>query len=127
MQKIRTYFAERAGLTLFGNGASPIARSESKTNQTRKSVLLSLVIETATAFTQRVYIDSVSNGHLLKCILGNRLTLGRDPGSISRAFKSPAVEPKLNPKQVSWHPTRIGSDQELLDNRASVRGDHSES
>jgi site-specific recombinase XerD len=107
-------------LTLCGDGQGVILLRQSKTDQTREGVLLTLDIETTIAMKHWIDAAGIGDGYLLRGITGNRLNSAMDPGQISRLFKSIAVKSDLDPKEISGHSTRIGAAQDLLDNGASI-------
>jgi site-specific recombinase XerD len=107
-------------LTLCGDGESLILLRQSKTDQTREGILLTLDTETTIAMKHWIDSAGMGDGYLLRGITGNRLNPAMDPGQISRVFKSIAVKAKLDPDQISGHSTRIGAAQDLLDGGASI-------
>jgi len=107
-------------LTLCGDGQGAILLRRSKTDQTRKGVLLALNTETSLAIRSWISSAGVSEGYLLRGVAGNRLNLTMEPGQISRIFKSLAAKAELEAKEISGHSTRIGAAQNLLDSGTSI-------
>jgi site-specific recombinase XerD len=107
-------------LTLCGDGESLILLRQSKTDQTREGILLTLDTETTIAMKHWIDSAGMGDGYLLRGITENRLNPAMDPGQMSRIFKSLAVKAKLDPDQISGHSTRIGAAQDLLDSGASI-------
>ena len=107
-------------MTLSGDGQALILLRQSKTDQTREGVLLSLDIETISAVNTWLKLAGIEHGLLLRGINGRHLNQGMDPGQISRVFKSITVTAGLDPRQISGHSTRIGAAQDMLAEGASI-------
>jgi len=107
-------------LTLCRDGQGLILLRQSKTEQTREGVLLTLDTETTYAVTKWIDLSGISSGLLLRGITGNRLNPAMDSGQVSRVLQSIAVKAKLDPEQISGHSTPIGAAQDLLDSGASI-------
>ena len=107
-------------LTLCGDGQALIPLRQSKTDQTREGVLLSLDIETTSAVQNWFKLAGTEHGLLQRGITGGHLHEGVDPGQISRVFKSIAVTTGLDPRRISGHSTRVGAAQDLLAEGASI-------
>ena len=73
-------------LPLCGDGQASITLRQSKTDQTREGVLLSLDIETTSAVRNWLKLAGIEHSLLLRAITGGRLNEGMDPGQISRVF-----------------------------------------
>ncbi|MDA8724159.1 tyrosine-type recombinase/integrase, partial [Alphaproteobacteria bacterium] len=107
-------------LTQCGDGQGLILLRQSKTDQTQEGVLLALGIETTYAVKHWIDSAGIDDGYLLRGITGKQLNQNKDPGQISRIFKSLAVKAKLDPEQISDHSTRIGAAQYMLSGGASI-------
>ena len=73
-------------LTLCGDGQASMPLRQSKTDQTREGVLLSLDIETTSAVRNWLKLAGIAHSLLLRGITGGRLNEGMDLGQTSRAF-----------------------------------------
>ena len=102
------------------DGASVIMLRQSKTDQTREGVVLRLDHETTLAINRWLGAANVSDGYLLRGVVGSRVNESMDPGQISRAFKSIALKVGLDPMQISGHSTRVGAAQDMLSGGASI-------
>jgi len=99
---------------------SIIMLCQSKTDQTREGVVLRLDHETTLAINRWLGAANISDGYLLRGIVGSRINESMYPGQISRVFKSLALKAGLNPMQISGHSTRIGAAQDMLSGGASI-------
>jgi len=102
------------------DGASHIMLCQSKTDQTREGVVLRLDHETTLAISDWLGLANISDGYLLRGIVGSRINEHMDPGQINRVFKSLTLKAGLDPMQISGHSTRIGAAQDMMSGGASI-------
>ena len=107
-------------LTISDDGAGSILLSQSKTDQTRSGVLLSLDIDVVEAITEWLSRSKLNSGYLVRGIQGDSINKSLDPGQVARIFKSLAKQAQINPKRVSGHSTRIGAAQDLLNEGKTI-------
>ena len=93
---------------------------QSKTDQTRSGVMLSLDRDTMKAITEWLSQSKLSSGYLLRGIHGNSSNKSLDPGQVTRIFKSLAKLAQINPQSISGHSTRIGAAQDLLNEGRTI-------
>jgi len=102
------------------DGASIILLCQSKADQTREGVVLRLDHETTLAINRWLRLANISDGYLLRGIVGDRINESMYPGQINRVFKSLALKAGLNPANISGHSTRIGAAQDMTSAGASI-------
>ena len=107
-------------LTVADDGTGSILLRQSKTDQTRSGMKLSLDAEVVTAICEWLSQSELSDGCLLRGIQGDSINQSLDPGQVARVFKSLAKQAQINPKSVSGHSTRIGAAQDLLNEGKTI-------
>ena len=107
-------------LTCSDDGTGSILLRQSKTDQTRSGVMLSLDVEVIKAISKWLARSKLSSGYLLRGIQGDSINESLDPGQVARIFKSLAKQAQINPRSVSGHSTRIGAAQDLLNEGKTI-------
>ena len=107
-------------LTILDDGTGSILLRQSKTDQTKSGVMLSLDAEVVMTICEWLSQSKLSSGYLLRGIQGDSINQSLDPGQVARIFKSLARQAQINPKSISGHSTRVGAAQDLLNNGKSI-------
>ena len=107
-------------LSISDDGTGSILLRQSKTDQTRKGVLLPLDAELVSVICEWLSQSKLSSGYLLRGIQGDSINQSLDPRQVARIFKSLAKQAHINSKNVSGHSTRIGAAQDLLNDGKSI-------
>jgi len=85
-----------------------------KADLPRNGILLALDIEITLPSTKWISLAKISEDFLLVEIIGKPLNYRMKPKQISRVFKLLEVKADLDPIQISWHSTSMGSNRKLL-------------
>lgn len=106
-------------LTVADDGTGSILLRQSKTDQTKSGVMLSLDAEVVMAICKWLSRSKLSDGYLLRGIQGDSINQSLYPGQVARIFKSLAEKSQIESAKISGHSTRIGAAQDLLNNGSS--------